>query len=166
MDDCSTDNSVDAARTILGDQPVDFRIVPSKKNSGSPFVQWHEGAKLAKGTHIWIAEADDTCDADFLDEVRKGFRTPGVVVSYCESRQIGTGGNLLANNYSYYVSDIDDRHWLSHFVMDGDKEVAASLCIKNVIPNVSAVLFCRSAYDLCLTLISNVLVHFTWRGIG
>ncbi|SCX19581.1 Methyltransferase domain-containing protein [Nitrosomonas eutropha] len=140
LDDHSTDESLKIADEILSAQFIDYRIVSNIENSGSVFRQWKKGVDLARGTHIWIAEADDTCSENFLNEVRKGFYTPGVVMSYCESQQIDEQGHLLANNYLAYVSDIDAQRWLSPFVMEGNK-AAHSFCIKNVIPNVSAVLF-------------------------
>lgn len=140
LDDRSTDQSLEVAHEILSAHAIDFRIVSNAKNSGSVFRQWKKGVDLARGTHVWIAEADDTCGENFLGETRKGFRTPGVVLSYCESRQIDENGQVLANNYLPYVSDIDARRWLTPFVMDGDR-AAHSFCIKNVVPNVSAVLF-------------------------
>jgi 2-polyprenyl-3-methyl-5-hydroxy-6-metoxy-1,4-benzoquinol methylase len=141
LDDQSQDESADVARGILAAQTIDYRIIQNENNSGSVFKQWKKGVDLAKGTYIWIAEADDSCSKNFLSETRKGFCTPEVVLSYCESRQIDENGHLLANNYLDYVADIGARHWLTPFVMDGDKEVAQSFSIKNVIPNVSAVMF-------------------------
>jgi glycosyltransferase involved in cell wall biosynthesis len=140
LDDRSQDNSLEVAHEILSAQPIDYRIVDNTDNSGSVFRQWKKGVDLARGTHLWIAEADDSCSENLLTETRKGFRTAGVVLSYCESRQVDENGQVLANNYLAYVSDIDARRWLSPFVMEGDK-AAHSFCIKNVIPNVSAVLF-------------------------
>jgi len=141
LDDGSTDASLERARELLAASAVDYRIVENEQNSGSVFRQWQRGVDLATGTHIWIAEADDSCDPQFLGEVRKGFRTPGVVLSYCQSRQIDDGGDLLASDYLDYVADIDPRHWLTAHVIDGPTEAAQSFSIKNVIPNVSGVLF-------------------------
>lgn len=141
LDDASDDDSVKVAEDILSNQPIDYRVIANAENSGSVFRQWKKGVDCARGSHVWIAEADDSCSENFLGEVRKGFRTPGVILSYCESRQIDERGETLAGNYLDYVSDIDARHWLTPFAMDGNKEAAQSFSIKNVIPNVSAVLF-------------------------
>jgi len=141
LDDLSKDGSIEIAHEVLSAQAIDYRIVPNAENSGSVFKQWKKGADLARGTYVWIAEADDSCSENFLSETRKGFRTPGVVLSYCESRQIDEDGQVLANNYLAYVADIDARRWLSPFVMEGRKAAAHGFGIKNVIPNVSAVLF-------------------------
>lgn len=166
LDDQSQDGSIEVAREILATQPIDYRIIRNEENSGSVFKQWKKGVDLAQGTHIWIAEADDSCSGHFLSEARKGFRTPGVVLSYCESLQIDENGHLLANNYQAYVSDVDPKHWLTPFVMDGDKEVAQSFSIKNVIPNVSGVLFdapqLRSVLDERLQQIQSYRVAGDW----
>ncbi|MGX2030828.1 glycoside hydrolase family 99-like domain-containing protein [Methylocaldum gracile] len=145
LDDCSTDKSVEVAEKLLGECGIDYRILINEENSGSVFRQWRKGVEFASGTHIWLAEADDSCGEKLIDELLKGFRTPGVVLSYCESQQIDELGTLLANNYLPYLSDIDARHWLTPFVLDGESEIVDFLSIKNTIPNVSAVLFSRSA---------------------
>jgi glycosyltransferase involved in cell wall biosynthesis len=141
LDDCSRDESIQVAEKMLHESGIDYRILINEENSGSVFRQWKKGADLASGTHVWLAEADDSCSHGLVSELLKGFRTPGVVLSYCESQQINETGALLANDYLAYVSDVDAKHWLTPFVMDGDSEIANSLSIKNTIPNVSAVLF-------------------------
>jgi glycosyltransferase involved in cell wall biosynthesis len=141
LDDGSHDDSLQVARDILTHSTVDYRIIPNTQNSGSVFRQWKKGADLARGTHIWIAEADDLCAAHFLSVVRRGFDQPAVVLSYCESKQIDEHGQLLAENYLDYVADVDLKHWHTPFVEDGHKEIVSNFSIKNVIPNVSAVLF-------------------------
>ena len=152
LDDLSTDESLDVANKILAGQEVDYRIISNDANSGSVFRQWKKGVDLAQGSHVWIAEADDACSENFLSETRKGFRTPGVVLSYCESRQVDKDSNFLARDYLYYVSDVDQRRWLTPFVLDGNQAVSEIFCIKNTIPNVSAVIFdaacLRSVLDL------------------
>lgn len=140
LDDCSNDNSLEIAEKLLKNSGIDYKIVPNDVNSGSVFLQWKKGIDLARGTHVWIAEADDTCEHNLLSENIKGFLTPGVVLSYCESRQINENGKILANNYLEYVSDIDNQRWHTPFVLNGDT-AAQAFCIKNIIPNVSAVLF-------------------------
>jgi O-antigen biosynthesis protein len=164
LDDRSKDNSLQIAHDLLSNQSIDYRIVLNEENSGSVFKQWKKGVELARGDKIWIAEADDSCGESLLSETRKGFRTPGVVLSYCESRQIDENGQILADNYLAYVADIDNRHWLTAFVMDGDKEAAQSFSIKNVIPNVSAVLFEIAPLRLILEENMNRILRYRVAG--
>ena len=74
----------------------------------------------------------------------QGFQYSGVVLSYCESKQMDEDGKILANNYLDYVADIDARRWLYPFVRHGHEEATEALCIKNTIPNVSGVVFEKS----------------------
>jgi glycosyltransferase involved in cell wall biosynthesis len=141
LDDCSRDESIHIAEKVLHESGIDYKIVSNDANSGSVFRQWRKGVEMVTGTHVWLAEADDSCDYALVSELLKGYRTPGVVLSYCESKQIDKKGNVLANNYLAYVSDVDARHWLTPFVVDGISEIVNSLSVKNTIPNVSAALF-------------------------
>jgi glycosyltransferase involved in cell wall biosynthesis len=145
LDDCSSDDSLAVADSILRDSGVNYTIVKNEVNSGSVFRQWHKGVEMARGQYVWIAEADDDSDPDFLLETLRGFITPGVVMSYCESQQIDGKGQKLADHYHDYVGDIDARHWMTHFANDGVDEIINYLSVKNSIPNVSAVLFDRKA---------------------
>ncbi|HFQ82010.1 MAG TPA: glycosyltransferase [Desulfobacterales bacterium] len=144
LDDASTDKSLKVIQDTLKSQPIDYRVIINRENSGSVFKQWKKGIDLARGTHIWLAEADDSCSDEFLDEAITGFNNHGVVLSYCESRQMDEEGLITANNYHEYVADIDTRHWQSAFVKDGAEEIAGALSVKNTIPNVSGVVFERS----------------------
>ncbi len=150
LDDASTDKSVKTIQDTLKSQAIDYRIIVNKENSGSIFKQWKKGVDLAQGTHIWLAEADDSCNNDFLDEIMRGFNNPGVILSYCESKQVDKDGLITADNYHKYVADIDTRHWQSSFVKDGIEEIAEALSVKNTIPNASGVVFDRNCLKTVL----------------
>jgi glycosyltransferase involved in cell wall biosynthesis len=143
LDDASRDNSVEVAGRLLKDSGIDYRIVRNEINSGSVFLQWQRGAELARGEIVWIAEADDLSDPPFLRTVLRAFDDPGVVLSYCESRQIDEHGGVLADNYHDYVADLGPERWTRSWIADGDEEIRRYLAVKNTIPNVSAVLMRR-----------------------
>jgi len=145
LDDCSTDNSVKAIRRYLGACPAPAALVVNKENSGSVFVQWARGAEMASGDLLWIAEADDLADSEFLEEMVACFNDPNVVMSYAQSRMIDSDGNVTAGDYLAYVSDIDNERWKEPYLVPGREEIARAMFIKNAIPNVSAVLFRRDA---------------------
>src|ERR1700738_5096767 len=67
LDDCSTDDS----RSILSEYAADprVRIEFNEKNSGSTFMQWNKGVRLARGEYVWIAESDDYADARMLERL-------------------------------------------------------------------------------------------------
>lgn len=70
LDDCSTDNSCDVISKYR-DNPHISQIIVNENNSGSTFKQWDKGIRLAKGEIIWIAESDDYCEPNFLEEMIK-----------------------------------------------------------------------------------------------
>ncbi len=141
LDDCSSDNSVEKAETILSASNIPYKIIKNEMNSGSVFKQWAKGIQNATGDYIWIAEADDLCEANFLEEVMKGFSVEDTVISYTQSKMIDSDGKILADDYLSYTNDIDDKKWTKDYNISGEEELAASMVIKNIIPNVSAVVF-------------------------
>lgn len=82
LDDHSTDNSLEVIAKYK-DNPHVAGIVVNKENSGSPFKQWDKGISLATGDIIWIAESDDYCELNLLEELVKALlEKPDVVVAY------------------------------------------------------------------------------------
>jgi glycosyltransferase involved in cell wall biosynthesis len=145
LDDASTDDSVERLRELQSSFSVPIRVVPSQQNSGSVFRQWLKGVELVRGDYIWIAEADDLSESDFLARVMPAFDDPSVVMSYSQSSQIDENGNKLANDYLDYVADIDTERWRQSFVATLRDELEHGFGVKNTIPNVSAVVFRRDA---------------------
>lgn len=141
LDDASTDDSVAAIHDAVSGATPDVRVVVNTENSGSVFAQWRRGSQLTTGDLVWIAEADDIADPDFLASLTPEFRSAGTVMAYSESRQLGADGSILAENYQAYVADIDARDWTRRYRSAGLAEIEDCLAVRNTIPNVSAVLF-------------------------
>ena len=135
----------DIISSTLSTQEIDYRFIRNAENSGNVFRQWKRGVELAAGDFVWIAEADDLAEAGFLEQVMSPFKDPDVVMSYCESNQMGENGERLAGSYRDYVADISATKWNTAYVEDGQREIRDCLAIKNTIPNVSAVVFRRDA---------------------
>lgn len=66
LDDCSTDDSPNILLEYRG-HPAVSHVIQNERNSGSPFLQWDKGIRLARGRYVWIAESDDTADPGFLE---------------------------------------------------------------------------------------------------
>ena len=154
IDDASTDNSVAVAEEILESQPVDYQIVVNQLNSGSVFQQWRKGVHLARGEKVWIAEADDIADIDFVENLIKGFCAENVSLVYSQSRQIDRDGKVISQNYHEYLKDISEEKWESSYFNDGMKEIIDGFSVKNAIPNVSACIFVKEP-------LKDVLVRFS-----
>lgn len=145
LDDCSTDGSREWLEEELPRLAPEAQVVLNEENSGSVFVQWLEGVRRARGDYVWIAEADDLADADFLDEAMRGFADADVILSFTQSRQIDPDGEVLCGDYLDYVADISRERWRQPYRCPGDEEIRQVLAVKNSIPNVSSVVFLRAA---------------------
>jgi glycosyltransferase involved in cell wall biosynthesis len=143
LDDCSTDASLPVIRDFLSRTRLPSRLVVNQENSGSVFAQWARGVELARGDFVWIAEADDLADPDFLAGVLPAFDRRDLVISYAQSRMMDADGHITADNYLDYVSDIDPDRWKHPYVATGGEEIATAMYLKNTIPNVSGVVFRR-----------------------
>jgi O-antigen biosynthesis protein len=143
LDDASTDQSLQRISHWLSSTHTDARVIPSRTNSANVFAQWDQGISLASGDYVWIAEADDLSDPDFLETVLRPMASKDVVLSYCESKQVDSKGRKLADNYDAYLSSVTPDWRKAPYIGDGIRENCSSLAIMNTIPNVSAVLFRR-----------------------
>ena len=95
LDDASVDHSADIIRSYES-HPKVSHIVINKENSGSTFIQWEKGLKLAKGEYIWFAESDDLSDPDFLRCFMDAFdQHPEVGVVYTPSIWIDEDGKEI-----------------------------------------------------------------------
>jgi lipopolysaccharide biosynthesis protein len=164
LDDASTDDSVEVAKDELARCSIDHRLVTNEANSGSVFRQWRRGVDMAGGDLVWIAEADDLADPDFLEVTVPAFKSPGVVLSYCQSRQMASDGTILCEHYLDYTADISQEKWRSAYVEDGVREIRQAMSVKNTIPNVSAVVFRRDVLAQALDEVADQLTKLRVTG--
>jgi glycosyltransferase involved in cell wall biosynthesis len=163
LDDQSSDDSVKVIEAYLDTVTCDRRLVVNEKNSGSVFRQWARGVESSHGDLIWIAEADDLCEVNMLAALVPAFDDPDVVLAYCQSQQIDENATVLAENYLGYTGDVSKK-WTSDHLSDGLEEIAHALSIKNTIPNVSAVVFRRTALLSALKTIGDRLFDYRVAG--
>lgn len=140
LDDFSTDNSRELLLKFSNNSKTSHCIF-NETNSGSTFKQWDKGIFLAKGDYIWIAESDDYCDENFLESLMAPFiQDPQVVLSYCQSHRVDSK-NKIAGNWITHTAHFNEQPFSKNFIVNGNKFIEDYLIHKNVIPNVSAVLF-------------------------
>lgn len=143
LDDCSTDNSVEILSEYAKNPKVSHFII-NEKNSGSTFKQWQKGIELSKGEYIWIAESDDWADDRFLETLYNVLKeNQDCSMTYCQSFQTNEQGKVLST-MEYWTNDLKPKLWKASFKIQGS-ELIKYILIKNIIPNVSAVLFKKSS---------------------
>jgi glycosyltransferase involved in cell wall biosynthesis len=140
LDDCSTDKSQEILLKYAKNPKVSLCVF-NATNSGNTFVQWNKGIELAKGDYIWIAESDDFCELNFLEElIQPVLQEPEIKLVYCQSNRVDETGKITGS-WLNHTDDLDASLFLTNFVMNGNEFIERFLIYKNVIPNASAVLF-------------------------
>ena len=168
LDDASTDDSVAAARDAALDWNRIARIEVAAGNSGSVFAQWRRAARMACGDYLWIAEADDDCDPRLLETLAAAVaRAPDAVLAFTDSRSIDAdGGPVWADYKAYYAQDGADT-LAEDVVMPAGDFLRSCLADRNLILNVSAVLWRRdallAALDRCGDELSDYRMAGDWR---
>ena len=139
LDDCSTDHSVSVMKKYASDPRV-VAIDVNQTNTGSPFPQWMKGIKMARGKYVWIAEADDLAEPDFLSTLVAAAEShPDLSFCYAGSLLIDSAGE---------VSSRDINHWgrraaKPHACFDGKLYAERNLYWKSYVVNASGALFRR-----------------------
>ena len=148
LDDASTDDSVE----VIEDKIIEIKkeypeikviFAPNKKNSGGcVFSQWQKGLELASGDYIWIAEADDSCDAHFLETAMKKFaEKPNTVLYYCDSYRINQNNVIKSRTCTDWMDMWKSGRYSMDFYNDGKDEIINYLSGTNPIMNVSSVVW-------------------------
>ncbi len=139
LDDASTDNSAEVLAEYR-ENPHVSHIVINEKNTGSPFVQWMKGISLSRGKYVWIAEADDLAEPDFLDIC------VGLAEKYADTAICYVGSVLIDS--AGKIKHCDPNHWGKRWkkdfaCFDGKRFAEYDLYWKNYIINASGVIFRR-----------------------
>lgn len=145
LDDCSSDES----RSILSGYAFDsrVRIEFNETNSGSTFKQWNKGAGLARGDYLWFAESDDYADPRMLEKLLVLLQdNPRCSFAYCRSWKVGVDEEVLGLTESQ-TDDPDPERWAADHTVHGYDECRNFLIFRNTVPNASAVIFRRAAYE-------------------
>lgn len=142
LDDASQDESQLYLSEFAKECSLVSEIVLNSVNSGRTIHQWACGAKLAKGQFTWIAESDDEALPAFLSTLVKLLNSnPSVGLAYCDSNVINAQGDSLGTYCYTSLLYEGNNPWQNNFLMRGKEFVGRFLAFRNVIPNVSAVLF-------------------------
>jgi glycosyltransferase involved in cell wall biosynthesis len=145
LDDHSEDGSIDILEKY-STHPKLSALLINQQNSGSPFKQWLKGISHAKGEYIWIAESDDYADPKMLESLLEPLqKKPNVGLAYCQSYMVDEGNKIIRDNWRWTES-LDTHFWKSDFISSWDK-LKPFFIRKNIIPNASAVVFRKSAFE-------------------
>lgn len=134
LDDCSTDNSLEVIEKYRSDARI-VDVIVNEKNSGNTFLQWDKGIHLAKGELVWIAESDDYCELNMLEELVKAYyHRKGTVLAYSTLTFVDEEGNICSCKQTFPNKYCSSKHYLKRY-----------LALENTIENASCAIFSRAA---------------------
>lgn len=167
LDDRSSDDSVEVIRRIAEAEGREIELVVNEENSGSPFKQWRRGLERARGDYIWIAEADDISHPEFLNTLMGTMLGTQADMGFCDSWQIDEAGQRIGDSYIGYANSIRGDGFDDSFVLDGPDFLKRYLAVKNIILNVSSVVFRKEALEQAMAqagaALDDMKVAGDWR---
>jgi len=168
LDDCSRDDSLDVIPLVAKDWRRKIRLLPNKTNSGSVFKQWRKAAEESIGDYLWIAEADDLSDPRFLSEIIALMcHDDSISMGFSDSSAIDDDGVTIWPSYSGYYATVAPGALSKTEIFDSDVFAAKYLSVKNLILNVSSVVWRRKALldamDACEKDLKTFKMAGDWR---
>lgn len=161
LDDASSDDSVSVAEELLSKQDIPYQIIASEENSGV-YNQWIKGFEAATENWVWIAEADDRCEPDFIEKLLS-LADEDTNIVYAESQRIDGNGDVTANDNRAHSRDVSTTRWSESYKELGVREVVDALCFRNTIPNASAALLRRSSLHDAKSVLSGLQYTGDWK---
>ena len=168
LDDASIDDSVAQARAVAADWRRAIRLKVNPTNGGSVFHQWRAATDLARGSHLWIAEADDTAHPELLARLaRLIVDHPDIDIAFCDSIAIDDAGDQVMADYKDYYRASAAPELCENGVFAAKQFAQDCLGERNLILNASAVVFrteaLRAALARCGDELADWHVAGDWR---
>lgn len=146
LDDASTDDSLQVARQHAEAAGRDIQVHLNASNSGSVFAQWRRAAEAARGDYVWLCEADDAAHPTFLARLVEAMEHEDApLFAFADSRAVDAQGLEVMPSYQGYYFQSGIRNLAASGSWDAKDFANKFLKIRNLIPNVSAVLWRREA---------------------
>lgn len=141
LDDCSSDDSVAILRHYAERYPDKTICRFNEANSGGVFHQWKKGMELATGELVWIAESDDYCSANLLEELVRSFQNRAVMLAFARTESVRGTPPMKVWDSEENLKDLGLEIWGRPFVKSAHALVKSGWVAKNIIPNVSGAVF-------------------------
>ena len=165
LDDASTDDSLAVAQKTADAAKRDLRLLVNKRNSGSVFRQWRRAAEAATTEFLWIAEADDESDPRFLTRLVAALEArPDAAMAFCDSIAIDEAGAILSDSYKSYYNRVAPGLLSADAEFAGHEFLSRCMAERNIILNVSGVLWRREALLAGLGRCEQALTKYRMAG--
>jgi len=141
LDDCSSDESLVILDDYAKRYPDNTICLFNEKNSGGVFNQWKKGLEIATGELVWIAESDDYCSTNLLEELVRSFQNPAVMLAFARTEFVRGEPPIKTWTLEEYLSDLGFDIWERSFIKSAHAMVKSGWAVKNIVPNVSGAVF-------------------------
>ena len=141
LDDCSSDDSRSILNEFRERHPSTTQCHFNDVNSGGVFNQWAKGFEMASGDLIWIAESDDYCSDNFLNELVVQFANSAVRIAFCRTIFVDSPTNQEVWSSESFLHDLRLNIWKQPFLASANAITKNAWVVKNIIPNVSGAIF-------------------------
>ena len=163
LDDASTDDSLAVAAAVAQAAERDVKVMANARNQGI-FAQWRRAAMAAQGEYVWLCEADDEAAPDFLARLLQAIGDgPAPLMAFTDSRAIDADGRQIMPSYQSYYLEAGAPAFTASGRWEAQKFAGMALGVRNLIPNVSAVLWRRDVLRRALDAVPDL---DTWRLAG
>lgn len=145
LDDCSSDDSIVVAQNILKNCKIPYQIIENNLNSGV-YSQWKKGIELAKGELIWIAEADDFSEIQFLEKLTPFFKDPKVNLAFSHTTYADSESKVYDKDALLsHMNSLTKTKYKNTYISDSDIEVHEVFAYRNVVLNTSMCVMRKNA---------------------
>ena len=146
LDDCSTDESVAELARVAESTGRTFRVETSLQNSGSAFGQWQRAIDIARGEFLWIAEADDLSESQFVEQlIAAALATENTRFVFSDSKSIDEAGYKVYDSYIPYAESVAPGALRETTALDTRHFATNALSVANLVLNVSSVIWRKRA---------------------
>lgn len=156
LDDCSTDESREVIERYRN-HPKVSAVVYNDENSGSPFRQWFRGLEMARGEFVWIAEADDSAQPVFLENMVGALRAnPSAALAISGTHVIDEHGMRTTQTFDRWDRGTEQGAGFTK-LYDGKRYLKHNMYWACYVYNASCVVFrkdafCQDDYSRSLTM--------------
>lgn len=134
VDDCSSDNTVEAVRQINDSR---IKLYTNDTNQGMA-GNWNRSVELTTGEYVKLIPADDIIYSTCIEKSLAVFK------AHPEVSMVITGTDLVDNDDNVIGSYM---HWSKEGIFDGKKIAKTSVMLNNFFGNPVSVLFRRKDFD-------------------
>ncbi|WP_114911426.1 glycoside hydrolase family 99-like domain-containing protein [Acidibrevibacterium fodinaquatile] len=166
LDDASSDDSIAVAEATAREWQRDIRVIANARPSGSVFAQWRRAAEVARGEFLWIAEADDAAEPQFLEKLAASLASAAdAVFAFADSRAIDAEDRTLFASYrGYYAEAAGEGALGADDVFSARGFARRFLAERNLILNASSLLWRRQALLTAFAGVGDDLGRFRLAG--